>query len=34
VGSNRDEFIIVRKMAKVDWLEEELTEETSKEAAE
>src|SRR3990170_7991775 len=22
VGSNRDEFVIVRKMAKVDWLEE------------
>ena len=24
VGSNRDEFIVVRKMAKVDWLEGEL----------
>ena len=22
VGSNRDEFVIVRKIAKVDWLEE------------
>ncbi len=33
VGSNRDEFIIVRKMAKVDWLEEPLTAE-AKEAAE
>jgi nitrate reductase alpha subunit len=22
VGSNRDEFVILRKMAKVDWLEE------------
>ena len=22
VGSNRDEFVIIRKMSKVDWLEE------------
>jgi nitrate reductase alpha subunit len=22
VGSNRDEFVIVRKMARVDWLDE------------
>ena len=33
VGSNRDEFIVLRKMAKVDWLEDELTA-TPKEAAE
>ncbi|MGB3866051.1 MAG: nitrate reductase subunit alpha [Xanthobacteraceae bacterium] len=33
VGSNRDEFIIVRKMAKVDWLEGPLTD-APKEAAE
>jgi nitrate reductase alpha subunit len=26
VGSNRDEFVIVRKMKKVDWLEGELKE--------
>jgi len=26
VGSNRDEFVIVRKIEKVDWLEEALTE--------
>jgi hypothetical protein len=25
VGSNRDEFIIVRKMNKVDWLDEEIS---------
>lgn len=31
VGSNRDEFVIVRKMRKVDWLDREAT---SKEAAE
>ena len=31
VGSNRDEFVIVRKMRKVDWLDGEAT---SKEAAE
>jgi nitrate reductase alpha subunit len=24
VGSNRDEFVVVRKMAKVDWLEAPL----------
>ena len=24
VGSNRDEFVIMRKMTKVDWLEEPL----------
>jgi nitrate reductase alpha subunit len=24
VGSNRDEFIVLRKMTKVDWLEEPL----------
>jgi len=34
VGSNRDEFIVVRKMAKVDWLEEPLATEAPKEAAE
>ncbi len=33
VGSNRDEFIVVRKMAKVDWLEDPLTPEAPKEAA-
>ncbi|RIK98526.1 MAG: nitrate reductase subunit alpha [Proteobacteria bacterium] len=33
VGANRDEFIIVRKMAEVDWLEGPLTD-TPKEAAE
>tara|TARA_R110002124_G_scaffold131883_2_gene294256 strand:- start:3248 stop:5347 length:2100 start_codon:yes stop_codon:yes gene_type:complete len=26
VGSNRDEFVIVRKLSKVDWLEDELPE--------
>jgi nitrate reductase alpha subunit len=26
VGSNRDEYVIVRKLSKVDWLEEPLTE--------
>jgi nitrate reductase alpha subunit len=31
VGSNRDEFVVVRKMKKVDWLDREATE---KEAAE
>ena len=31
VGSNRDEFVIVRKMNKVDWLDDEAT---PKEAAE
>jgi nitrate reductase / nitrite oxidoreductase, alpha subunit len=33
VGSNRDEFVIVRKMAKVDWLEGGYTD-AAKEAAE
>jgi nitrate reductase / nitrite oxidoreductase, alpha subunit len=23
IGTNRDEFVVVRKMSKVDWLEEE-----------
>jgi nitrate reductase alpha subunit len=34
VGSNRDEFIVVRKMANVDWLEGPLASEAPKEAAE
>ncbi|MGR9173489.1 nitrate reductase subunit alpha [Rhizobium sp. KDH_Rht_773_N] len=34
VGSNRDEFIVVRKMSKVDWLEEPLSTDAPKEAAE
>ncbi|TIU86995.1 MAG: nitrate reductase subunit alpha, partial [Mesorhizobium sp.] len=34
VGSNRDEFIVVRKMATVDWLEEPLQANAPKEAAE
>ena len=34
VGSNRDEFIVVRKMANVDWLEGPLTVDASREAAE
>ncbi len=34
VGSNRDEFVVVRKMSKVDWLEEPLTTSAQKEAAE
>jgi nitrate reductase alpha subunit len=34
VGSNRDEFIVVRKMAKIDWLEGPLGSEVPKEAAE
>lgn len=34
VGSNRDEFIVVRKMAAVDWLEEPLQANALKEAAE
>ena len=34
VGSNRDEFIVVRKMANVDWLEDPLQPEAPKEAAE
>jgi len=31
VGANRDEFVIVRKMQKVDWLDQPATQ---KEAAE
>ncbi|HML27302.1 MAG TPA: nitrate reductase subunit alpha [Hyphomicrobium sp.] len=34
VGSNRDEFIVVRKMANVDWLEEPRNTDASREAAE
>ena len=34
VGSNRDEFVVVRKMSKVDWLEEPLATNAQKEAAE
>ena len=35
VGSNRDEFVIVRKLDKVDWLDEPVAQGTSlKEAAE
>ena len=34
VGSNRDEFVVVRKMATVDWLEGPLTPDTAREAAE
>ncbi|MFS8115136.1 nitrate reductase subunit alpha [Rhizobium jaguaris] len=34
VGSNRDEFIVVRKMSKIDWLEEPLSTNAPKEAAE
>ncbi|MBB6252091.1 nitrate reductase subunit alpha [Nitrospirillum iridis] len=34
VGANRDEFIVVRKMAKVDWLEQPLLTTGPKEAAE
>jgi nitrate reductase alpha subunit len=30
VGSNRDEFVILRKMNKVDWLEDTLEEEVAK----
>ena len=34
VGSNRDEFVIIRKMRNVDWLDEEVSgDATSKEAA-
>jgi len=29
VGSNRDEFVIVRKMDVVDWLDDEPTEDTA-----
>ena len=32
VGSNRDEFVIVRKMEKVDWLDQPVA--AAKEAAE
>ncbi len=28
IGTNRDEFVVVRKMAKVDWMEEPLVQET------
>ncbi len=34
VGSNRDEFVILRKMNKVDWLEGPLVEKQAKEGAE
>ena len=34
IGTNRDEFVIVRKMAKVDWMEEPLSRAPSKAAAE
>ncbi len=34
VGSNRDEFVLVRKMANVDWLEQPSTAGAPKEAAE
>ncbi|MEE3623968.1 nitrate reductase subunit alpha [Nitrospirillum sp. BR 11752] len=34
VGANRDEFIVIRKMAKVDWLEQPLLATGPKEAAE
>ncbi len=36
VGSNRDEFVVVRRLDKVDWMEEPLVEagQTAKEAAE
>ena len=34
VGANRDEFIVVRKMANVDWLEDPLNSEAPLEAAE
>ncbi|MNS95558.1 Respiratory nitrate reductase 1 alpha chain [compost metagenome] len=32
VGANRDEFVVVRKMKKVDWLEGPLLEDPSVEA--
>ena len=32
VGANRDEFIIVRKMAKVDWLDDETPDNATVEA--
>jgi nitrate reductase alpha subunit len=31
VGSNRDEFVILRKMNKVDWLDQPLREEPANE---
>jgi len=34
VGSNRDEFIVVRKMSRIDWLEEPLSTNAPKESAE
>ncbi|MEW6644909.1 MAG: nitrate reductase subunit alpha [Pseudomonadota bacterium] len=34
VGSNRDEFIVVRKMSRIDWLEQPLGTDAPKEAAE
>ena len=34
VGANRDEFILVRKMAAVDWLEQPLANNAQTEAAE
>jgi nitrate reductase alpha subunit len=34
VGSNRDEFVIVRKMNKVDWLEGPLNDQTATQASE
>jgi nitrate reductase alpha subunit len=34
IGTNRDEFVIVRKMAKVDWMEEPLARASSQAAAE
>ena len=33
VGSNRDEYVIIRKMKKVDWMEGLLDESTSQETA-
>jgi nitrate reductase alpha subunit len=33
VGANRDEFVVVRKMNKVDWLEDELPAASEKEMA-
>ena len=31
VGCNRDEFVIVRKMAKVDWLDDDSVEQNADE---
>ena len=31
VGCNRDEFVIVRKMAKVDWLDDDSSEQSADE---